>query len=85
MFPGPASQDRKIESPLQTVQREGRCLLWVISGHRRRTFECPLCLRKRTSQRTVVMSAKCHLRPFASQHDHCGWSATSRRMLQMGH
>jgi hypothetical protein len=36
--------------------------LRVISGRRRRTSECPLYLRERTSAKTVVTSAKCHKR-----------------------
>jgi hypothetical protein len=36
------------------------CPLWVISGHCRRTSECPLYSRKRTSTGAVAMSAKCH-------------------------
>jgi len=36
-----------------------QCPLWVISRRRRRTSECPLYSRKRTSPRVVGMSAKC--------------------------
>jgi hypothetical protein len=36
-----------------------RCPLWVISGHRGMSDQCPLYPRKRTLRRATVMSALC--------------------------
>ena len=39
----------------------------VVQSPRSRTSECPLCPQKRSSSKTVAMSAKCHIQTHAAQ------------------
>src|SRR5262249_17523678 len=51
--------------------RHGQCPLWVKSGHRSTSNQCPLYPhRKRTSELRRGMSALCQKQTFASLFDH---------------
>src|SRR5262249_28004577 len=47
-------------------QRANECPLWVISGHCRRTSECPLYPQEQTSLSIFCMSALCQQRTSSS-------------------
>jgi hypothetical protein len=48
-----------LNSSRNSIRLKNRCPLWVISGHCPLSARCPHYPRKRTSRKTVVMSALC--------------------------
>jgi|307.fasta_scaffold01940_6 hypothetical protein len=56
----PRHCDSLAQLPLAATPR--RCPLWVKSGHRNRSAECPLYLQEQTLELCRVMSALCQKR-----------------------
>jgi len=74
-----------VRSRLSSVYCERLSSLWVISGHRNRSAECPLYPQKQTSVECCGMSAMCQLRTHTLQQRRLGTARTQAGALLTSH